>query len=121
MDRIFIRDLLVDAVIGVYDWEQRIQRPLRFDLEIATHTQTAARSGRIEDTINYAAVAERIRSIVTREPHTLLETLAEEIATVLLAEFGGESIRLTIAKPAAIAGAREVGVCIERQATAPGA
>jgi 7,8-dihydroneopterin aldolase/epimerase/oxygenase len=114
MDQIYLRDLEVEAVIGVYAWEQRIRRPLRFDIELGTDTRVAARSGAIGDTVDYEAVAECIRGIASREPHVLLECLAEEIAETLLERFGSRSIRLRVGKPAAVAGAREVGIVIER-------
>jgi 7,8-dihydroneopterin aldolase/epimerase/oxygenase len=114
MDRIYLRDLEVDAIVGVYPWEQRVRRRLRFDIELGTDTRVAGRSGSIGDTIDYEAVAGCIREIATREPHHLLETLAEEIAQTLLARFAGHSIRLTVGKPGAVPGVREVGIVIER-------
>lgn len=114
MDLIYLRDLQVEAVIGVYAWEQRIRRPLRFDIELGTDTRVAASSGDIGDTIDYEAMAECIRTIASREPHVLLECLAEEIAQTLLERFGGRSIRLTVGKPGAVPGAREVGIVIQR-------
>ena len=114
MDQIYLRDLEVEAVIGVYAWEQRIRRRLRFDVEMGADTRVAARSGDIADTVDYEAVAECIRSIASREPHVLLECLAEEIAQTLLDRFGSHSIRLTVGKPGAVPGVREVGIRIER-------
>ncbi|TVP89246.1 MAG: dihydroneopterin aldolase [Thioalkalivibrio sp.] len=114
MDHIYLHDLEVEAVIGVYAWEQRIRRRLRFDIELETDTRSASDSGDIGDTIDYAAVADCIRAIVTREPHVLLETLAEEIAQTVLERFGSRSVRLTVGKPGAVPGVREVGLVIER-------
>lgn len=114
MDRIFVRDLVVQAVIGWYRWEQRIRRPLRFDVTLDVDAAAAARSGNIDDTVDYEAVAQLIRSITEREPHVLLEVLAEEIATEILARFPCERVQLTIGKPGAVAGAGEVGLAIER-------
>ncbi len=114
MDHIYLRNLEVEAVIGVHAWEQRIRRRLRFDIEMETDTRSASDSGDIGDTIDYAAVADCIRAIVTREPHVLLETLAEEIAQTVLERFHARSIRLTVGKPGAVPGVREVGLVIER-------
>jgi 7,8-dihydroneopterin aldolase/epimerase/oxygenase len=114
MDQIYLRDLEVEAVIGVYAWEQRIRRRLRFDIELDTDTRLAAGSGEIADTVDYEAVANSVRAIATREPHVLLEQLAEEIAQTLLDRFGSRSVRLTVGKPGAVPGVREVGIVIER-------
>ncbi|WP_018873197.1 dihydroneopterin aldolase [Thioalkalivibrio sp. ALJ16] len=114
MDRIYLKDLRIDAVVGVYDWEQRQQRPLRFDIELATDTRVAAHSGEITDTVDYEAVANTVRAIVTREPHTLLESLAEEIAETLMTAFRTPWVRIDLGKPGAVAGVAEVGIRIER-------
>ncbi|WP_018138247.1 MULTISPECIES: dihydroneopterin aldolase [unclassified Thioalkalivibrio] len=114
MDRIYLKDLRIDAVVGVYDWEQRIQRPLRFDIQLATDTRIAAHSGEITDTVDYEAVANAVRAIVTREPHALLESLAEEIAEALMAEFRTPWVRIELGKPGAVAGVAEVGIVVER-------
>lgn len=114
MDRIYLRDLVIDAVVGVYDWEQCLQRPLRLDIELATDTRVAAHSGEIGDTVDYEAVANAVRAIATREPHTLLESLAEEVAETLMASFGTPWVRVVLGKPGAVSGVREVGIVIER-------
>ncbi len=115
MDQIYLRDLEVEAIIGVYAWEQRIRRRLRFDVELTTDTRTAAASGDIADTVNYGAVADDIREIAGRGTHVLLESLAEEIAQTLLERFHSPFIRLTVGKPHAVPGVREVGIVIERE------
>jgi dihydroneopterin aldolase len=114
MDQIFVRDLVVEGVIGWYRWEQRIRRPLRFDVTLDVDTGLAARSGNIEDTVNYESVANLIRSITEDKVHALLEVLVEEIATAILARFPCQRVRLCVAKPGAVPGAREVGLVIER-------
>ena len=114
MDCIYLRDLKVEAVIGLYPWEQRIRRPLRIDIELAMDARIAAESGQIADTVDYEAVANRVRDIAARTPHVLLEALAEEIADTLLEQFAGHHIRLTVGKPGAVPGVGEVGIRIER-------
>lgn len=113
-DVVFLHDLTVEAVIGVYAWERRVPRPLRLDLELETDTRDAAATDSIGRTIDYEVVARRVAEIAAREPHHLLETLAEAIAAALLAEFDCDRVRLTLAKPGAVATAREVGIRIER-------
>ncbi|MFN4262622.1 MAG: dihydroneopterin aldolase [Thioalkalivibrionaceae bacterium] len=113
-DVVFVNDLMVDAVIGVYEWERRVPRPLRIDLELETDTRDAAATDSIGRTIDYEIVARRVAEIAGHHPHHLLETLAEDISSAILNEFGCYRLRLTVAKPGAIAGAREVGIRIER-------
>jgi dihydroneopterin aldolase len=113
-DVIFIRELRVSAVIGVYEWEQRVEQTISIDLEMASDIRKAAVSDAIEDTLNYKAVAERVVEYVKGSRFRLIETLAEGIARLILNEFAVQRIRLTIGKPGAVRGAREVGVVIER-------
>ncbi len=114
MDTVFIQGLEVRTVIGIYAWERELKRPLIFDLELGVDTLAAASSDRVEDAVNYAAVAERVREIALTLQPALLETLAEKIAQSLLVEFAVERVRLSINKPGAVAGLKAVGVRIER-------
>ena len=114
MDVIYIRDLRIDAVIGVYDWERRVKQTLVFDLEMASDIRRAAETDEIEDTLNYKAVAKRVIQYVSESEYRLVETLAEKVAAMILAEFDVPWLRLQLNKQGAVRGARDVGVVIER-------
>jgi dihydroneopterin aldolase len=114
MDIIFIRDLRIDTVIGIYDWERSIRQTIRLDLEMATDIARAAASDRIEDTLNYKAVAKRVIAFVEESEFQLVETLAERIADLVRSEFPVPWLRLTLNKGGAVRGAQGVGVIIER-------
>ncbi len=114
MDIIFIRDLRIDTVIGIYDWERSIRQTVSLDLELATDIRRAAASDAIDDTLNYKAVAKRVIAFVEESRFQLVETLAERVAELVLAEFGVPWLRLTLNKGGAVRGARGVGVVIER-------
>ena len=116
MDTIFLRDLEVDATIGVFEWEQRIRQKVRIDLEMAADVTRAAASGSLEDTLDYKAVAKRIVGFVESGRHGLIETLVENLAELLIREFGIPWVRVTVSKPGAVRGARDVGITIERGA-----
>jgi len=60
MDIIYIRDLRIETVIGIYDWERRIRQMVSLDLEMAADIRKAAASDAIEDTLDYKAVAKRL-------------------------------------------------------------
>lgn len=114
MDLIYIRDLKIETVIGVFAWERRIRQTVRLDLDIATDTRTAAGSDRIDDTLSYKDVAERVVAFVADSEFLLLEALAERVAELVLSEFPTPWLRLCVGKPGAVSGASEVGVIIER-------
>ncbi|MDP9141045.1 MAG: dihydroneopterin aldolase [Pseudomonadota bacterium] len=114
MDTVFIHGLEVRTIVGIYAWERELKRPLIFDLELGVDTRAAAKSDQVADAVNYAAVSERVREIALQLQPALLETLAEQIAQLLLAEFAIEQVRISISKPGAVAGVKSVGVRIER-------
>ncbi|NJC99758.1 bifunctional dihydroneopterin aldolase/7,8-dihydroneopterin epimerase [Candidatus Erwinia dacicola] len=114
MDIIFIDQLSVITTIGVYDWEQTIQQKLVFDVEMAWDNRKAAASDDVNDSLNYADVLQVIIDHVANGKFALVERVAEEIATLLLARFALPWVRIKVSKPGAIAQAHEVGVIIER-------
>jgi dihydroneopterin aldolase len=114
MDRVFIEGLEIEALIGIYDWERRVRQPLVFDLEMAFDNRVPAASDDIAHTLDYKAVSNRIRAYVAESGFGLVETLAERVAEIVLAEFPVRHLRLKLSKPGAVRGARAVGVIIER-------
>jgi len=116
MDRIFLRELTTEAIIGIYDWERRVKQTVTIDLEIPADVRRAAAADAIEATINYKKVAKRILEFIARSEFHLVETLAERTALMVLEEFKLDWIRLTLNKPGAIRGSKDVGVMIERNA-----
>ena len=114
MDIVFLRDLRIETVIGIYDWEREIRQTVILDLEMGCDVRKAAASERIEDAVNYKAVAKRMIQFVGESRFQLVETLAERCAEVILHEFGVPWVRLSVNKIGAVTGARDVGVVIER-------
>ncbi len=114
MDIIYLSDLRIDTIIGIYDWERRVKQTIILDLEMATDISAAANSDNIEDTLNYKAVAKRLFAYVGESEFELVETLAEKIAELILTEFNVPWLRLKVNKQGAVRGVRDVGVIIER-------
>jgi len=114
-DRIFLRGLSAECVIGFVDWERLTPQTLLIDLEFPCDCARAARSDSVEDTIDYKRVAKRVLAWLPETQFHLVETLAHRLALLLLAEFGLEWIRVSVNKPGAIRHSRDVGVSIERR------
>jgi dihydroneopterin aldolase len=114
MDIVFIEELRVDTVIGVYDWERNIRQTVVLDLEMGFDNRIPAASDRIADTLDYKRVAKRLVAFVETSSFELVETLAERCAEIVLREFGVSWLRLKLSKPGAVSAAKNVGVCIER-------
>lgn len=117
MDIIFLHDLRVDTIIGIWDWERRIRQTVVIDIDMAADIRRAAQTDRVDDTLNYKLVAKRVLQFVAESEFELVETLAERIAAIVIDEFDVPWIRIRVAKPGAIRGARDVGVLIERERT----
>ena len=114
MDIVFINDLRIETIIGIYDWERKVKQTISLDLEMGADIRKAAKTDAIEDTLNYKAVAKRLISFVGESEYQLVETLAEKIAEIVLNEFSVPWLKLTVHKPGAVRGSRDVGVIIER-------
>ena len=114
MDLVFIEDLRIETVIGIYDWERKIRQVVALDLEMAFDNRKPAASDRIEDTLNYKAVSKRLTAFIEESSFQLVETLAERCAEIVREEFGVSWLRLKLSKPGAVRGSKAVGVVIER-------
>ena len=113
-DRIFLRGLTAECVIGFIDWERRVKQTVVVDLELPVDCRQAAVSDDVTDTVDYKKVSKRVLAFIEASEFRLVETLAQRLAMLILEEFAIEWIRLSINKPGAIRNSRDVGVSIER-------
>jgi dihydroneopterin aldolase len=113
-DRIFLRGLTAECVIGFIDWERRVKQTVVVDLELPVDCRQAAVTDDVNDTVDYKKVSKRVLAFIEASEFLLVETLAQRLAMLILEEFALEWIRLSINKPGAIRNSRDVGVAIER-------
>jgi dihydroneopterin aldolase len=114
MDIDYIRELEIETIIGIYDWEREQKQVVSLDLEMGTDISAAARSEDIENTLDYKAVAKRLIEFIEGSEFFLVETMAERIAEIVLEEFSVPWLKLRVGKPGAVTGSKDVGVIIER-------
>lgn len=114
-DVVFLRGLAIETTIGFFEWERHVKQTVVLDLEIPVDCARAAASDSVQDTVDYKSIAKRCIAFVGEAEFHLVETLAHRLATTLLAEFDIAWIRLSVNKPGAIRGSRDVGVSIERR------
>jgi dihydroneopterin aldolase len=114
MDRIFLDELKIETIIGIWEWERKIRQTIVIDLEMSADIATAAASDDVADTLNYKLVAKRLQEFVGESSFQLVETLAERIAGIIREEFNVAWVRVKVHKPGAIRGSKDVGVIIER-------
>jgi 2-amino-4-hydroxy-6-hydroxymethyldihydropteridine diphosphokinase len=115
MDKLYIQDLQIDTVIGVFDWEREIRQTVSLDLEMAVDTRPGAGSDHVRDVLNYKPLTKRLIQYVGESRCQLIETLAQRVAEIVLYEFEVQWIRLRLSKPGALRYARNVGVEITRE------
>ncbi len=115
MDIIYLRDLRIETVVGIFEWERRVRQVVVFDIEMGADIRRAAATDEIADTLDYKSVAKRVIDFVEASRFRLVETLAEKVAELLLTEFALPWVKVRLNKKGAIRGARDVGVVIERR------
>ena len=115
MDKIFLSQLSVECIVGIWDWERRVKQPVIRDVEMAADIRKAATTDHIDDTIDYKRVAKRLLAFVGESQYQLVETLTEAIARLIVTEFGVSWVKVRLNKRGAIRGARDVGIEIERR------
>src|SRR5262249_4709133 len=113
-DTIFLRGLAVECIIGFIDWERRVKPTIVMDLELPVDCRNASIRDEVEDTLDYKKVAKRVIAFVEASEFKLVETLAHRLALLVLEEFGVQWIRVSVNKPGAIRGSKDVGVTIVR-------
>lgn len=113
-DSVLIEGLVVETVVGVYDWERKVDQRLLVDLEMAWDNRVPGASDDVGDALDYAAVSELVTSCLQTLQPKLLEHGAEQLAAQLQRQFGITWLVLTLRKPGAVPAAQAVGVRIER-------
>lgn len=115
MDIVYLKELEVETVIGIFDWERKIKQIVSLDLEMQTDVAAAAATDHIDQALDYKTIAKRLISFIEESEFQLIETMAEQIADIVLTEFNVPWLRLRLSKPGAVRGSKDVGVIIERR------
>lgn len=114
MDIIFISDLRLEILIGIYEWERKVPQTVQFDLEIGIPAKDGPRTDRIGETIDYSKVVTRIEQSLRENHFLLLERLSEHVAQLVMKEFDAPWVRVSVNKIAALRNVKRLGVTIER-------
>ncbi len=116
MDILYLRDFRLELIIGIYEWERKVPQPVRLDLEIGLPHSKAGGTDNVADTIDYGAVATRVINSLqtTKQPITLVESVAEHVAAIVRDEFGSPWVKVSVTKFSIVPGIKELGITIER-------
>ena len=114
MDAVIIRDLRVEALIGIHQRERHVRQTVSIDLDIGLPGNNVFASDKVADCIDYDKVTARIRELAAAQHYNLVEALAERVARLLLDEFGAARAKVSVAKLGVLKDAGLVGVTVER-------
>ena len=114
MDKVFIKGLEVEGIIGIFQWEREVRQVISVDIEMEFDNKKAAKSDDIKDALDYKKVGKRITAFVEKSNYKLVERLAEQIAKLVLKEFPVASVIISVMKPGAMRGSESVGIRITR-------
>jgi dihydroneopterin aldolase len=113
-DIIFIEGLEIETIIGVYEHERDIKQKVVLDIEMTIPESDAASSDDLRHTVDYDAVSKLVTSYVIDTQYQLIESLAEQVASLVLGAFATDSLKLKLSKPGAVKNAKSVGLIILR-------
>lgn len=114
MDRISLEGLALEVIIGVHDWEQATPQPVLIDVDLYTDISAAAKTDDLTKTLSYGDIARTVTRFAQDSRFNLIETLAEQLAALILSDYAADRIRVRVSKPQAVKSAANVSVTIER-------
>ena len=114
MDKVFIKGLKVEGIIGIFQWEREVKQVISIDIEMDFDNKKASKSDSIDDALNYKLVGERVTKFIKESKFKLVETLAEKISFIILDEFPVSKVKVSLSKPGAMRGSDSVGITIIR-------
>ena len=121
LDLVFIEGFAGSTVIGIHESELHLPQTILIDVCAGLARVRACESDRIGDTLDYGALRVRLQRLMAQHRVQLLEALAEQVAHIVLQEFGARWVRVRVAKPRKFDDTAAVGVVIERRCEAPAA
>jgi dihydroneopterin aldolase len=114
MDKIIIKKLKLETIIGLFPWEREVRQQLFVDLEMQVDIQMAAATDDFKHVVNYAEVCHRVSELADDGQFKLIETFIERIADLILSDFDVSWVKVYVRKTDAVTQVESVGVEIER-------
>lgn len=114
MDIVFIRDLEIECIIGIWGWERKMPQTVNIDIDMGTDVTKASETEDIEHCVDYKSVSQSVTGLVKEGRFKLVETLADRVAVHIMATYHVPWVRIRVSKPGAVKHSREVGVMVER-------
>ena len=113
-DTIYIRDLRVETIIGIFGWEREVRQQISMDLDFEFDVSVPGKSDSIDDTLDYKKITKSLIAFIESSDYKLIEALAEGIVDHLKSKFDIKKVKLRLSKPGALRFSKDVGIMIER-------
>ena len=113
-DTIYIRDLRVETIIGIFGWEREVRQQISMDLDFEFDVSVPGKSDSIDDTLDYKKITKSLIAFIESSEYKLIEALCEGIVDHLKSKFGIKKVKLRLSKPGALRFSKDVGIMIER-------
>jgi FolB domain-containing protein len=120
LDKIHIRDLLIRCIVGIFDWEREKKQDVLINITLYADLKTACQTDRIEDTVDYKAIKQKVVNMVESSSYMLVERLAERVAEICLENPQVQRAKVLVDKTGALRFARSVGIEIVREQKSEG-
>jgi len=114
VDIIFLYGLEANCVVGVWEWEKQTTQKIIIDLDVLADIKHSAASDELKDTLNYKSMAENVIEMLETTHYQLIETMAEEVAKLILENYATTWVKVRINKGGVVKNVKNVGVQIER-------
>ena len=114
MDKIFIKNIEVETIIGIFEWEREVKQSVFIDIEIDLNLQKSGATDKISNSLDYKKISKRIINFTIGSKFKLIESLADKIAKIVLNEFNVKRVSVSVKKQGALRGSELVGVNIVR-------
>ena len=113
-DTIYISDLRVETIIGIFGWEREVRQQISMDLDFEFDVSVPGKSDSIDDTLDYKKITKSLIAFIESAEYKLIEALGEGIVDHLKSKFGIKKVKLRLSKPGALRFSKDVGIMIER-------
>jgi dihydroneopterin aldolase len=113
-NKIFVKDLEIEAIIGIFDWEREVKQLIKISYEVEVDITKAFKSDNIDDTFDYKTTSKKIIKFVEKSSFQLIEALAEKVSKIIMQDERVLNLSLSVSKPGALRGSKEVGLTIFR-------
>lgn len=114
-DRVFIEDLKIETIIGIFGWERKVKQEVNISLEMEFNIDKAGKTDQIKDALDYKKIGKAVIALVEKSSFFLVEKMATEVAKLVLKNKKIDSVMVTASKPGALRGSKSVGVKIFRE------